>query len=245
VVAADDYIAAQLERYRLNPGVDVWEGPNEFVPVDDARMIWYARFEARRACRMQELGLRAAVGGFSVGVPEYSQMGLFMPALEAAYRCDGMFTLHEYNSPDMRCLTETDKAGIIPGAPHLSGPLFGPLTLRYRFWYEGYLKPRGMGSLPLVISEAGLSNILTVAECNDPSGDGWKGYSQYWIDHGFGANGPEAYVNVMAWYDQEMRKDSYVLGATIFTAGARFGGDWFSMDIHEMLNPLAWYAVGQ
>jgi hypothetical protein len=245
VVAADDYIAAQLERYRLNPGVDVWEGPNEFVPVDAARMQWFARFEARRACRMQELGLRAAVGGFSVGVPEYDQMDDFLPALEAAYRCNGIFTLHEYNSPDMRCLTDTGRAGIIPGAPQLSDTLYGPLTLRYRFWYEGYLKPRGMGSLPLVISELGLANILTIADCNDPGGDGWKAYNQYWIDHGVGADGPQAYVNVLAWYDQEMRKDSYVLGATIFTAGARLGGGWFSMDIHDMLNPLAWYAVEQ
>jgi hypothetical protein len=242
--AADAYIAKQLERYRLNPAVDYWEGWNEFVPVSNERMAWYARFEARRACAMEDLGLRAAVGGFSVGVPEYEQMLYFLPALEAAYNCNGIFTLHEYNSPDMRCLTDSNQAGIIPGAPQINGTLVGPLTLRYRFWYEGLLKPRGMGSLPLVISELGIANILTIADCNDPGGDGWHGYSDYLVDQ-YGPTAAEGYVKVLGWYDDEMLKDDYVWGATIFTAGSQSNAHWRTMDIHEALVPLAHYSVGK
>ncbi len=246
VQAANDYIAAHLERYRLNPGVDYWEGWNEFVPVNNERLAWYAQFEATRACGMQALGLRAAVGGFSTGVPEYDEMPVFLPALEAANACGGIFTLHEYNSPDLRCNTRIDEANIIPGAPEIPGVLFGDLTLRYRFWYEGFLKPRGLGSLPLVISELGVANILTEAKCNDPGGDGWKGYADWWVRNGYGTDGPDAYVKALAWYDQEMRKDAYVLGATIFTAGAGTGDTgWHSMEIHDVLVPLARYEVTQ
>jgi hypothetical protein len=243
--AADEYIAAQLERYRLNPGVDVWEGWNEFVPVDRERMAWYARFEARRACQMQALGFRAAVGGFSVGVPEYDQMADFMPALEAAYRCDGIFTLHEYNSPTMDCGVTSGRAGIIPGAPNLGSVELGYHTLRYRFWYEGYLKPRGLGTLPLVISEAGVEGRPTPGgPCDDPSGRAWKAYQNWWVANGEGATGDAAYINVLSWYDTRLRQDSYVVGATVFTGGAiQSDSTWYPFDLHDAFVALAKYAV--
>lgn len=243
--AADAYIASQIDRYRLNPGADYWEGWNEFVPVDDNRMNWYARFEAHRACAMQALGFKAAVGGFSVGVPEYAHMALFMPALEAAYRCGGIFHLHEYNSPTMTCGVSTNQTGAIPGAPNFGSIPVGYHTLRYRFWYEGYLKPRGMGDLPLVISEAGVEGRPNPGgPCNDPGGRAWKTYGEYWVQQGYGPTGPEAYVNLLAWYDTEMRKDPYVLGATLFTAGANTGDGWTAFDLHDVFVPLARYAVG-
>jgi hypothetical protein len=245
VQAANDYIDAQLERYRLNTGVDVWEGPNEFVPVDNARMAWYAAFEAHRVCRMQALGFRAAVGGFSVGVPEYEQMAFFMPALEAAYACDGIFTLHEYNSPTLDCGVSSNRAGIIPGAPNFGNVQMGYHTLRYRFWYEGYLKPNDMGTLPLVISEAGVEGRQTPGgPCNDPSGRAWKDYAPWWVQNGMGGDNVEAYINVLSWYDTQLRQDPYVVGATLFTVGAAGGGDqWHPFDVRDALVALAHYAV--
>ncbi|MBI3362045.1 MAG: hypothetical protein HY023_13155, partial [Chloroflexi bacterium] len=70
VEKADEFVQANLARYQANPGVDFWEGWNE---PDPGQMDWYAQFEARRACRMYELGFRAAVGGFSTGTPEMDQ----------------------------------------------------------------------------------------------------------------------------------------------------------------------------
>ncbi len=244
--AADEYIASQIQRYRLNPGADYWEGWNEFVPVNDARMIWYAQFEAARVCKVQELGLRGAVGGFSVGVPEWHEMLLFLPALEAAARCGGIFTLHEYNSPTMACGTQPSRAGQIPGAPDLGDMQMGFLTLRYRFWYEGILKPRGLGHLPLVISELGIANIATDPACNDPGGDGWRQYADWIVRNGHGPDAATGYVNILGWYDDQMRQDDYVWGATIFTAGAReFGTSWSNMDIHDALVPLAYWLAAR
>lgn len=244
VVAGQAYVELNLEQYRANPFVDYWEGWNEFVPVDAARMRWFAQFEAVRACRMQELGLRAAVGGFSVGVPEYALMGDFLPALEAARRCGGIFHLHEYNAPTFECLVATGVPDIIPGAPALNVPA-GPFSLRYRFWYEGWLKPRGLGDLPLVISELGIDGVSRGA-CNGPVEVGWKPYRDWWVQQGLAADGNQAHLKALAWYDEQMRRDAYVLGATIFTAGAASpGNEWHPFDLHEMLVPLAHYLAGQ
>jgi hypothetical protein len=141
----------------------------------------------------------------------------------------------------------SNAAGIIPGAPNLGSVPVGYHTLRYRFWYEGYLKPRGMGDLPLVISEAGVEGSPNPGgPCADPGGKAWKNYSDYWVRQGYGPGGAEAYVNLLSWYDQELRKDAYVWGATLFTVGAPFGsGSWSEFDLHDVLVPLAKYEVTQ
>ena len=244
--AADAYVADNLDRYRSNPGVDYWEGWNEFNPSTDAAWEWYARFEAERACAMQAQGLRAAVGGFAVGWPNtYAQMGLFLPAIEAAHRCGGLLTLHEYDAPTFQCGVSANAAEVIPGAPQISNTPVGFNTLRYRIWYEGYFKPRGLGDLPLVISELGIGLDVRGA-CEDPGGIAWKNYGDWWVKQGYGPDPAHAYVNLLAWYDGEIRKDPYVIGATIFTLGAPNGSDqWHPFDLHDVLPLLAFYAAGQ
>ena len=244
-VVARAYVDKFLERYRLNPGVDYWEGWNEFNAATDARWNWFAQFEAERACYMQAHGLRAAVGGFPMGTPEYQHMALFLPALEAARRCGGIFTLHEGIVPVIGCGLGVNQANVIPGAPALSVSA-GPIMMRYRFWYEGYLKPRGLGDLPLVISELAIGGIDANSPCNGPGGDSWKTYRQWWVQQGVGPTGEAAYVKMLAWYDEEMRRDPYMIGATIFTAGAvsEYLG-WVDFDLHDVLIPLAHYAVSQ
>lgn len=239
---AEKIVADQLETYRLNPGVDYWEGWNEFVPVTPERMRWFAQVEAARACLMQAHGLRAAVGGFSTGVPEYDLMDDFLPALEAAQRCGGIFQLHEYNAPTLDCGVATGVPNIIAGAPALSVPA-GPLTLRYRFWYEGLLKPRGLGDVRLVISEFGIDFINQ--PCDGREKGTWKTYQDWWVQRGLGQDGPQAYVNQMAWYDAQIRQDVYVIGATVFTAGAVSAGSWNAHDVHDVIIPLTYYLVSQ
>ena len=77
-------VARQLPQMVLHPAVDHWEGWNEPDPNLD-RMDWYARFEAERVRQLAQYGLRAAVGGFSTGVPELDEFVLFVPAIEEAY----------------------------------------------------------------------------------------------------------------------------------------------------------------
>ncbi len=101
--AAAALVARQLPQMLLNPAVDYWEGWNEPDPNLD-RMDWYARFEAERVRQLAQHGLRAAVGGFSTGVPELNEFELFVPAIAEAQRHGGILTLHEYAAPDITFL---------------------------------------------------------------------------------------------------------------------------------------------
>jgi hypothetical protein len=243
--AATQFINANLNKYRLNPGVDYWEGWNEFVPVTEARWKWYAAFEAARACDMQALGLHAAVGGFAAGTPEYNEMAFFLPALEAAHRCGGIFTLHEGVSPLPGCGIFMNKAAVIPGAPAFPGVNVGYIMLRYRFWYEGYLKPMGLGDLPLEISELEVGGIVPGSPCDGPGGASWMDFIDFWVHHGVGPDGPHAWANLLAWYDSEIRLDPYVLGTTVFTARAINDPRWGTADLHQVIIPLAFYETSQ
>ena len=188
VEAARDFVAGQVSRYLDNPWVDYWEGWNE--PDPDLDMYWYAAFEAERVRQLAAYRLKAAVGGFSVGVPEFSQWFNFMPAIEMARTHGGILTLHEYGAPTMDYL--------------LGDPLPG---------YPAY-HDRG----PLVITEAGIDGIVMSGQRPGPPGLGWRDFVDYWEDLGLGY-GAQAYINQLAWYDHQLQADGYVIGFTVFTAG--------------------------
>lgn len=233
IQAARAFVARNLKEYQLNPAVDYWEGWNE--PDVLGRLDWYAAFEAERARVMAEHGFRVAVGGFSAGVPEWEDFPAFLPAIAAAKKYGGIFTVHEYDAPT---LDRSLGAGL-PGRPH--HPNRGALMLRYRWWYEDFLKPHGL-VVPLVISEAGIDGAI--GNRPGPSGRGWRDFATYWAEHGLGNDPVRAYIRQLAWYDAEVQKDEYVIGFAVFTAGV-ITDRWKSFDITDILRNLAIYVVNQ
>jgi hypothetical protein len=233
---ARNYINFYLARYRANPGVDYWEGWNEPQPNKASEWDWYAAFEAERACQMKDLGMKAAVGGFSGGRPEYADMARFIPAIQAIQKCGGVFHLHEYASP----LMQTGVGVGIPGAPANLNKIAGSLTLRYRYWYEGYLKPRKL-VVPLVISEGGIdAGVGQGCPQRSPNEAGWFSCYKDWGSAGLGPDMWRVYLDQLKWYDAELRKDDYVVGVTLFTAGTA-STEWHSFDLNDMLRPIAFY----
>jgi hypothetical protein len=230
---AQDFVARHLEEYLLNSDVDYWEGWNE--PVPDSRMTWYARFEAERTRRMADHGLRVAIGGFATGMPEWDQFIDFLPAIEAALAHDGILTLHEYAAPTL----DYRMGEALPGRP--TYPHRGVLLLRYRWWYEDFLKPRGL-VIPLVISEGGIDG--QVQQDLAPPGLGWRDFVDYWAQQGVGRGGAQTYVQQLAWYDRQLQQDDYVIGVAIFTAGSP-RSHWPSFDITTILPILAEHMVSQ
>ena len=226
-------VARQLPQMVLHPAVDYWEGWNEPDPNLD-RMEWYARFEAERVRQLAQHGLRAAVGGFSTGVPELNEFELFVPAIAEAQRHGGILTLHEYAAPDITFLY----GDALPGYP--AYPDRGPLMFRYRWYYREVLEPRGL-VIPLVISEAGIDGIL--GNRPGPEGLGWQDFQDFWVTQGWGPDGPTAFLNQLQWVDNEARQDAYVIGYTLFTAGG--GGAWASYELAPFLPRLAEYIVSQ
>jgi len=231
VQAARAFVAQNLAEYKRHPGVDYWEGINE--PVMKERMGWFAAFEAERVRVMAENGLRTAVGAFSAGVPEWEEFAQFLPAIEAAKKHGGILTLHEYDAP----LMDRSVGMALPGRP--SYPNRGVLALRYRWWYEDFLKPRGL-VIPLVISEAGIDGAI--GNRPGPKADGWLHFPKYWAQSGLGDDPVRLYIQQLTWYDNQLRQDDYVIGFAVFTAGP-MNDDWKSYDITPILRHIANFII--
>jgi len=228
VVRAREFVASHLERYLLNPGVDYWLGWNEPVLETPEEMAWYAAFEAERATAMAEYGLKVAIGNFSVGTPEAEVFGEFLPAIRAAMEHGGVLSLHEYGAPTMR-----DGVGAgIPGVESIDDA--GALTLRYRYWYNHFLQPNDL-VIPLVITEAGIDGGVLV-QGNDGE-DGWRGLVDLAVPDESLSRAAASYLEQLSWYDDELRRDPYVLGFAVFNVGDP-DGEWSSFDVTDLLPQL-------
>jgi hypothetical protein len=157
-----------------------------------------------------------------------------MPALQAAASCGAILTLHEYSSP----VLQTGVGAGIPDAINL--PQAGALTLRYRYWYEGYIKPQGL-NVPLVLSEIGVESRVGQGCPRGERDGGWQVCGTDFDAAGQGGDAAQAYLSQLHWYDAEILRDDYVLGATVFTAGARTSADWETFNVDDLLVALAWY----
>jgi hypothetical protein len=202
-------VAADSRRMEV---FDAWEGYNEPVASDAEQMRRLADMEAERVRLLAEHGIRSVIGNFSVGLPPLEDWTHFRPTLESAREHGGYLGLHEYSAPVMQFGTEGDE---------------GWLTLRYRKVYRQHLIPAGL-DLPLVITECGIDGTVGGSHPG-PAGQGWKHYVDYWAEQGMGTDGAGNYVEQLAWYDGELAKDDYVVGAAVFAINAT--SHWKSYDI--------------
>ncbi len=101
----------------------------------------------------------------------------------------------------------------LPGLPRY--PDRGPLAFRYRWWYEDFLKPRNE-VIPLFITEANIDEDVRPVSNAD-------------------------WIRQLAWYDEGLRRDPYVLGAHLFTLGG--GSGWAAFDFERMLPELIQHIV--
>jgi len=228
VERARQFVSENAERYLESLGVDYWLGWNEPVIDGVADMEWFAAFEAERTIAMAELGLRVAVGNFSVGTPEMDEFQAFLPALAMAIEHGGILALHEYSAPTMR-------AGLGAGIPGLDAATDrGALTLRYRYWYDHFLRANDL-VLPLVITEAGIDGgVLSSSEYH---AKGWRDISRDLLSL-TPEEATEHYLEQLSWYDDELRRDSQVLGFAIFNVGDG-DGMWKGFDVTDILPRLA------
>ena len=191
---------------------DAWEGYNEPVASDAEQMKRLADMEAERVRLLAGYGIRSVIGNFSAGLPSLESWPHFRPALESAREHEGYLGLHEYSAPVMQFGTEGDE---------------GWLTLRYRKVYHQHLIPAGL-DLPLLITECGIDGTVGGSRPG-PEGQGWKHFVDYWAEQGMGTDGAGNYVEQLAWYDSELAKDDYVVGAAIFAINTT--KDWQTYDI--------------
>lgn len=245
--AARHFVLDQKARYYdRNPLIKIWEGHNEpsFGGPNDAnairRMEWYGQFEAARLKFMADLGLRGVVGNFSTGYPEINKNDLrmwnaFLPGVKACQDYNGMLGLHEYSAPWIWWMTGNYQRGnctdmrFAPGWREEDSGLFGWTTLRYRHVYKYALAPHGLDVVPLVITEFGTDAVGN--NCPGTPSGAWRDLVGFWNSYdgsrdpinywrGSERDAERYYAEQLIWYDREIQKDAFVLGATIFTFGA-------------------------
>jgi len=222
--AVQQFIGDQKETYQMNPHVKYWEGHNEPGWNNDEEMGWYAQFEIERMRLMAEMGLKCVIGNFATGSPDLALWPAFLPALRVAKKYEAILGLHEYSCPWMWWMT--GKYQIDPNADEGDE---GWTTLRYRKIYRQHLIPNGLGDIPLAITECGIDPMVGPQPPESPGG-AWKNLGSFWSHHDNEPDKADYYFRQLVWYDKELQKDDYVVGATIFTWGS-YGPPWSDFDV--------------
>ena len=222
--AARQFINDQRETYESNPHIEYWEGHNEPTWGSAEEMDWYAHFEIERMKLMAEMGRKCVIGNFATGTPALELWPAFFPALRAAQKYHAILGLHEYSHPWMWWMT--GKHQLDPNADEGDE---GWTTLRYRKVYRQHLLPNGLGNVPLVITECGIDPMVNPKPQGAPPKT-WKHLGKFWEQHDGESDPADYYFRQLVWYDEELQKDDYVVGATVFTWGS-FGGTWADFDV--------------
>ncbi len=222
--AAEQFVGDMRPTYEANSAIAYWEGHNEPVWNSDEEMGWYAQFEIERMKLMADLGIKCVIGNYASGSPPLNLWPAFVPALEIARDYEALLGVHEYSCPWMWWMT-----GKYQMDPSEDQGDEGWTTLRYRKVYRQYLIPAGVGDVPLVITETGVDPLVNPKPPGAKSGT-WSQLGDYWRDHDNEPDKADYYFRQLVWYDKELQKDDYVIGATIFTFG-NWGGTWKHFDI--------------
>jgi hypothetical protein len=222
--AAQQFVNDTLSRYQSNSAITYWQGHNEPVWNSEDEMAWYAQFEIARMEIMADLGLKCVIGNFATGTPPLHLWPAFIPACQAALEYEAILGLHEYSCPWMWWMT--GKHQIDPDEDQGDE---GWTTLRYRKVYRQHLIPNDAGDLPLVITETGIDPLISPQPPGAERGT-WKQLGDFWKEHDGEPDKADYYFRQLAWYDRELQKDSFVIGACIFTWG-NWGGTWKHFDV--------------
>jgi len=224
--AAMHLIETDRQRYEDHRRITHWTGYNEPVWTTPEQMAWYAQEEIERIRLLGEMGLRAVIGEFSTGTPRLDQWREFVPALRYGADHGALLGLHEYSCPWMWWLT--GKYQVDPAEDQGDE---GWTTLRYRKVHRQVLIPNGI-DIQIVITECGIDPLVNPKPAGAPDA-AWKDLGDYWREYdGAVFSAAAFYVQQLIWYDEELRKDDYVLGAAVFCAG-NYGSPWSDFDIAD------------
>jgi hypothetical protein len=222
--AAEQFVGDMRPTYEANPAITYWEGHNEPVWNSADEMDWYAQFEIERMKIMADMELKCVIGNYASGSPPLNLWPAFVPALKVARDYEALLGVHEYSCPWMWWMT-----GKYQMDPDEDQGDEGWTTLRYRKIYRQHLIPAGVGDVPLVITETGVDPLVNPKPPGAKSGT-WSQLGDYWREHDNEPDAADFYFRQLVWYDEELQKDDYVIGATIFTFG-NWGGTWKHFDI--------------
>lgn len=191
--------------------IDYLEGPNECeaYPAWESpkTAAWFARFWVKLADLMAAAGFRPCVGSIPVGNPpgDPAQVEAKIVAFLPALK--EALRLHgcwSYHAYSLKYSTD----------PAVEKWYF----LRYRMLHDIMVRhDPALAALPLIITEAGIDNR------GNAQTDGWQARGSAF-----------RFEQWLRWADAQLRKDHYVIAATLFESGDKRG--WPSFDT-EPINP--------
>ncbi|MGC9467159.1 MAG: DUF5107 domain-containing protein [Anaerolineae bacterium] len=216
---ASQYLQRHMQEWAPYAGcVDYWEVLNEVDPLLIDGHVWLANFYKAAMDIAEANGYKLGIFSYSTGVPEIYEWeaivetGVFARAQQGGH----ILSLHEYGAPLMSDLwgeAMPSYPGQDPDDPSLPRyPDRGVMAGRYRHLYRDLLIPRNE-VIPLIITETNLG-------IDDP-----ETRAAYFLDE-------------IAFYDDRLREDDYVLGMAIFTLGGGIVG-WDHFDYYDFLPDLA------
>jgi len=224
--AANKFFNNIVGGMRSAKSVKMWEGPNEPLCDTMERMDFFNAFTIEMIDLMAAEGWKYVVGGFSVGQPrlDIPVWEHYLPAIRYGMQHGAWLGLHEYSWPDMRWMYGHNQID-----PNEDAGDEGWVTLRYRKVYRQFLIPNNL-VIPLIMTEAGIDSGVNPKPFDGGGNFRDQGYRDGIDQWNNAVQEPNAYYarNLM-WYESELAKDDYVVGATVFTIGST--ARWTDFDI--------------
>ena len=208
-----DKILTVADRFR---GLyEAWESYNELEQQNADEAKRFSEFHVHFGELMHRQGLKTIAYNFSTGVPKLEFWQYYQDGAEAS----DYIGLHEYDAPFMDSL-HTQNIAKGEGGHYL--------CLRYRRVWD-LLRPSARK--PIIITECGIDGGIIDDRYTDDEGNRVKklGYKDFVR---FNQITVKDYMNNLIWYDDEMMKDDYMVGACIFCYGADIPR-WKSFDFGD------------
>ncbi|RME51066.1 MAG: hypothetical protein D6796_01735, partial [Caldilineae bacterium] len=242
---AERILREEVNRHHVNgePIFSAWESLNEIFPesVDDDTQKVYDEYQLAFGRKMQAAGFEPIGMNFATGNFRGEQWVRNFPCTLETYKYLGF---HEYDWPTMDRLhkiglsePETPKnlADRVPFVGEGRGNDGMWLCLRYRrILYEGVRQKYGDRHV-VIITECGMTQGVQGGEDIGP----WAKVNT--LPPGLpDARHPvpipvEKYWKSLLWYNSELMKDDYVMGACLFVTGAAGKPEW---ETFEHLGPI-------
>jgi hypothetical protein len=224
------------------PVFQAWESLNEVLPEStnsDTHKL-YDEFQVAFAEKMRAAGFEPIAMNFGTGNGRGQQWLDLYPGTLETYKFLGF---HEYDWPTLDRLHKTGLEG--PDEPHNRLPGVGEgrgndgmwLALRYRRIMNEGIRQKYGDKHVCIITECGMTQGVWGGSANDLGPWATKNTVSKAVPEGH-ISVPisvEDYWETLLWYNEELMKDDYVLGACLFVTGATGRPEW---DTFEHLGPI-------